>query len=316
MAYRAGRSRGRPERPAPGNGSMRDRTWRFRADGHQTRSLLPVACRRALGREPSPRSRGSPDRVRDAGKQTRLRRRIPQGAGPSYAEGRGVMPVWWEQAWDSALWVRHLPHRTRAAVIVLHGGPVLGHRPAHPWQLAALQMRPVLRSAASAVSLEEVLRALSELERLAGDVPVVLLGHATGGRAALRAAVHPHVRGVVALAPWLPVGEPVAQLAGRSVLLVQGDDGTAAWARAAGYVERALSGRPGRDGSRPAWWSVDDTTGRYLAPHRGSGRTSDAAAAGAGAPPGVGQSGSRRRAERLTGHFVGGVRGGGPGPGG
>lgn len=172
------------------------------------------------------------------------------------------MPVGWEQASDSALWVRHLPHRTRAAVIVLHGGPVVGHRPARPWQLAALRMRPVLRSAASAVSLDEVLlgqvryrcrgwnggdaeqdvlRALSELGRLAGDVPVVLLGHATGGRAALRAAAHPHVRGVVALAPWLPVGEPVAQLAGRSVLLVQGDDGTAAWAQASGYVERARS---------------------------------------------------------------------------
>ncbi|WP_438949092.1 LLM class flavin-dependent oxidoreductase, partial [Streptomyces harbinensis] len=35
-----------------------------------------------------------------------------------------------------------------------------------------------------------------------GPVPVVLVGHSMGGRAALRAAGHPAVTGVVALAPW------------------------------------------------------------------------------------------------------------------
>ncbi|WP_329282309.1 alpha/beta fold hydrolase [Streptomyces sp. NBC_01451] len=170
------------------------------------------------------------------------------------------MSVWWESVPDSALWVRHLPQQSCVAVVVLHDGPAVGHRPARPWQLAALRMRPILRSAASAVSLDEALlgqvryrcrgwnagdaendalRALSELGRLAGDAPVVLLGHGMGARVALRAAVHPQVRGVVALAPWLPVGEPVAHLAGRSILLVQGDDGTAACAQASNYVERA-----------------------------------------------------------------------------
>ncbi|WP_329556510.1 alpha/beta hydrolase [Streptomyces sp. NBC_00696] len=129
-----------------------------------------------------------------------------------------------------------------------------------PWQLAALRMRPVLRSSASAVSLDETLlgqvryrckgwndgdteqdalRALSELGRLVGDVPVVLVGHAMGGRAALRVAAHPQVRGVVALAPWLPAGEPVAQLVGRSVLLVHGHDGRASGVQVWGYAERA-----------------------------------------------------------------------------
>lgn len=170
------------------------------------------------------------------------------------------MPVWWDSAQGSALWVRHLPLRTRAAVITLHGGPVAGHRPARPWQLEALRMRPVLRSSASAVSLDEALlghvryrcrgwndgdterdalRALSELGRLVGDVPVVLVGHGMGGRAALRVAAHPQVRGVVALAPWLAADEPVAHLAGRSVLLVQGHDGRAAGVQAWGYAERA-----------------------------------------------------------------------------
>ena len=43
-----------------------------------------------------------------------------------------------------------------------------------------------------------------------------------GGRAALRAAGHPRVTGVVALAPWVPEGEPVSQLCGRSVLVAHG----------------------------------------------------------------------------------------------
>ncbi|MGW3313855.1 alpha/beta hydrolase [Streptomyces sp. NPDC001073] len=145
-------------------------------------------------------------------------------------------------------------------MITLHGGPLAGHHPARPWQLAALRMRPVLRSSASAVSLDETLlgqvryrckgwndgdaeqdalRALSELGRLVGDVPVILVGHAMGGRAALRVAAHPQVRGVVALAPWLPAGEPVAQLVGRRVLLVRGHDGRAPGVQVWDYAERA-----------------------------------------------------------------------------
>ena len=43
-----------------------------------------------------------------------------------------------------------------------------------------------------------------------------------GARAALRAAGHPSVTAVAGLAPWLPPGEPVGQLSGRSVLLAHG----------------------------------------------------------------------------------------------
>jgi pimeloyl-ACP methyl ester carboxylesterase len=59
------------------------------------------------------------------------------------------------------------------------------------------------------------------LDAIAG--PVVLIGHSMGARAALRAAGHPRVVAVAGLAPWLPPGEPVAQLAGRAVLLAHGD---------------------------------------------------------------------------------------------
>ena len=53
-------------------------------------------------------------------------------------------------------------------------------------------------------------------------VPVCLLGHSMGARAALRAAGHPSVVSVVALAPWCPPAEPVDQLEGRTVVIAHG----------------------------------------------------------------------------------------------
>ncbi|MCZ7416961.1 MULTISPECIES: alpha/beta hydrolase [unclassified Streptomyces] len=69
--------------------------------------------------------------------------------------------------------------------------------------------------------------ALDELVQRYGDVPVCLAGTGLGGRAALRAAGHPAVVSVVALAPWLPEEpdadeEPVEQLTDRQVLVVHG----------------------------------------------------------------------------------------------
>ncbi|MFF5918188.1 dienelactone hydrolase family protein [Streptomyces flavochromogenes] len=70
--------------------------------------------------------------------------------------------------------------------------------------------------------------AVAEAVRRYGDVPVCLIGHGLGGRAALRAAGHAAVGAVLALAPWLPeddvAAEPeaVRQLVGRRVLLVHG----------------------------------------------------------------------------------------------
>ncbi|OXM62151.1 alpha/beta hydrolase [Amycolatopsis vastitatis] len=63
------------------------------------------------------------------------------------------------------------------------------------------------------------------LERIRADhpgLPVVLVGHSMGARVALRVADDPAVRGVCALAPWTPRGEPVEAVAGRSVLIVHG----------------------------------------------------------------------------------------------
>ncbi|MYV57285.1 alpha/beta fold hydrolase [Streptomyces sp. SID3212] len=70
--------------------------------------------------------------------------------------------------------------------------------------------------------------AADEVLRRYGDVPVCLVGHGMGGRAALRAAGHPAVNSVLAMAPWLPEDdvageqEPVRQLVGRQVLIMHG----------------------------------------------------------------------------------------------
>ncbi|MFI1487137.1 alpha/beta fold hydrolase [Streptomyces sp. NPDC020747] len=142
--------------------------------------------------------------------------------------------------------VRRRPPRPRAAVLVLHGGEAASERPARPWQLAALRMGPVVRAVIGALPHQDVLvaqvryrlrgwngeradpahdtlRALDGLAELVGPVPTVLLGHSMGGRAALRAAGHPLVQGVVALAPWWPPGEPVEQTADRHVVVLHGE---------------------------------------------------------------------------------------------
>ncbi|MFI0984138.1 alpha/beta hydrolase [Streptomyces exfoliatus] len=70
--------------------------------------------------------------------------------------------------------------------------------------------------------------AVAESVRRYGDVPLCLVGHGLGARAALRAAGHGAVDAVLGLAPWLPeddvAAEPeaVRQLVGRRVLLVHG----------------------------------------------------------------------------------------------
>lgn len=62
----------------------------------------------------------------------------------------------------------------------------------------------------------------STSSRRFGATPVVMLGHSLGGRAAVRSAGAAGVRGVVALAPWLPEDEPVDQLAGRALAILHG----------------------------------------------------------------------------------------------
>lgn len=136
--------------------------------------------------------------------------------------------------------------RPTAAVLLLHGGREIGTAAPPPWSLAALRMRPFAGALTRATRghgvvvgrvryrcrgwngacedpVRDARQALDTLAQRFGDVPTVLVGHSMGGRAALRAAGHPSVRGVVGLAPWCPPGEPVAQLAGRRVVLLHGE---------------------------------------------------------------------------------------------
>lgn len=137
-----------------------------------------------------------------------------------------------------------VPQQVRAAVLLLHGGRSEGRsRPPARWGPPAARMIPFGRAVLRAVNGDGVAlgmaryryrgwngdradaasdarRALDELAGRFGPVPVVLVGHSMGGRAALRVADHPGVRGVVALAPWCPLDEPVAQLGDRRAVLL------------------------------------------------------------------------------------------------
>ncbi|WP_405673591.1 MULTISPECIES: dienelactone hydrolase family protein [unclassified Streptomyces] len=162
---------------------------------------------------------------------------------------------------ESALIVRHAPPAAAAAAIMtLHGGLELSRRTARPWQLAALRMRPVLRAAAAdsppdtllgqvryrhrgwntGDPADDAVRALDELRRLAGAVPTVLVGHSMGARAALRAASHPLVRGVLALAPWCPPVDSAGHLGDVRLVVLHGDrDHVTSRVESADYVRRA-----------------------------------------------------------------------------
>jgi dienelactone hydrolase len=151
----------------------------------------------------------------------------------------------------------------RGIVLVLHGGMSESTAPVTSRQLAVLRMvpvaaavrhaagrdgidvqRPLFRvrgwNGAKASPVADLTQALDELRAKHAGVPVVLIGHSMGARAALRAAGHPAVTAVAGLAPWLPGGEPVGQLAGRRVLLAHGTrDTTTSAAETWAYAERA-----------------------------------------------------------------------------
>jgi alpha-beta hydrolase superfamily lysophospholipase len=138
----------------------------------------------------------------------------------------------------------------RAAALVLHGGREVSAEPASSRQLAVLRMVPVARHLASAGKADglgvwrlrfryrgwnsraggvedaypvaDVRWAVAQLLEQHGDVPIVLVGHSMGGRAALRAAGEPGVTGVVGLAPWVTPNEPYKQVVGRRLLVVHG----------------------------------------------------------------------------------------------
>lgn len=171
----------------------------------------------------------------------------------------------------------------RGIVVVAHGGQSVSTEPVTVVQPAVLRMIPLARAIGRAVHADgiEVWRPLfgvrgwngaqaSPVRDLAhvldgvrarfGTVPVVLVGHSMGARAALAVAGHPAVIAVAGLAPWLPPGEMTDQLAGRRVLLAHGSADVVTspgdtWA----YAERAravcdLTAIEVRRGDHPMLW--------------------------------------------------------------
>ena len=155
------------------------------------------------------------------------------------------------------------PRRVAGVVLVAHGGQEASAERTGPLQPAVLRMIPVaaaIRSAlrgcdvevrrprflvrgwngAQAAPVCDLRKELDALAAAYGRVPMVLVGHSMGARAAIRAAGHPAVSAVAGLAPWLPPGEPVSQLAGRRVLVAHGTaDRITKPADTWAYVERA-----------------------------------------------------------------------------
>jgi pimeloyl-ACP methyl ester carboxylesterase len=148
-------------------------------------------------------------------------------------------------------------------VVVAHGGQSVSTEPTTAYQLAVLRMIPLVAAIRHAVRgrgvvvrrprfevrgwndsnaspVGDLTRILDDLRAEFGPVPVVLVGHSMGARAALRAAGHPSVAAAAGLAPWLPPGEPVGQLTGRRILLAHGTaDAVTSPADTWVYAERA-----------------------------------------------------------------------------
>jgi pimeloyl-ACP methyl ester carboxylesterase len=131
----------------------------------------------------------------------------------------------------------------RAVVLVLHGGRSRSHQSGERKRLSYWRMVPYARmlaryrqlavylvryrfrgwNAPDRDALRDARWAVAEAGRRHPGAPIVLMGHSMGGRAALGAAGGTGVVAVCALAPWLDDSDPVAQLAGREVLILHGD---------------------------------------------------------------------------------------------
>lgn len=171
---------------------------------------------------------------------------------------------------------------TVAVVLMFYGGKAESREPSRPWHLSALRMRSFAnkihrrtrRDGVATWTLRYRLRgwngadaspvldarwALEEVRARHGDVPVVLVGHSMGGRTALRVADDAAVVGIVALAPWLPDGEPRVRLGNRRLLVLHGTlDRWTDPAASRAYVEGA------RAAGTPATWVPMTGHGHFM----------------------------------------------------
>ncbi|MFM6850317.1 MAG: alpha/beta hydrolase [Terrabacter sp.] len=156
------------------------------------------------------------------------------------------------------------PSAPRGVVLVLHGGAARrSPMRVSPTQLSVLRMVPIAARIARAAKgelavlrllnstrgwdahhtpVDDVRWALREVAQRFGDeLPVGLVGHSLGGRAALLAAAEWAVVSAVALNPWVYPHEGHLHLAGRQVLIVHGDDDRVARPTNSAAVARDLA---------------------------------------------------------------------------
>ncbi|GAB3306005.1 alpha/beta hydrolase [Epidermidibacterium keratini] len=134
----------------------------------------------------------------------------------------------------------------RGVAVVLHGGSDSGVADNSWRRLAVLRMLPFARAISRVGGPRiSVLRlrnsyygwskdfsepvadaqwALDEVRRTAPGLPIALVGHSGGGRAALRLGAEPDVAAVVGLAPWIVDHDPPQIADATSVLLAHGTD--------------------------------------------------------------------------------------------
>ena len=147
-------------------------------------------------------------------------------------------------------------------VVVLHGGGARrGRMMVSPTQLSVVRMIPIAARIASATRgraavfrllnsvrgwdsshtpVQDAHWAMDQLKGRFGDLPVCLVGHSLGGRAALLAAGSPGVISVVALAPWVYPQEG-GDVTGRHILIVHGTNDRVASMKNAESVARRLA---------------------------------------------------------------------------
>ena len=155
------------------------------------------------------------------------------------------------------------PRKPAGAVLVLHGGGArAGAEEVSAVQLSVLRMVPLAARIALAgrgrlavfrllnssrgwantsTPVDDARWAIAQLRERLGELPIGLVGHSLGGRAAILAAPEQGVRSVVALAPWLSASEAAVNAGGRRILVVHGTADRIASPERSAATARALS---------------------------------------------------------------------------
>jgi predicted esterase len=160
-----------------------------------------------------------------------------------------------------------VPDEPQGVVVVLHGGASRRENMmVSPTQLSVLRMIPIAKRIARAgkgdlavfrllnsrrgwdtshTPVHDAEWALGRIrDRLGGEVPICLVGHSLGGRAAILASGSPEVRCAVALAPYVYPSD-VPPIHGQRVVIIHGSgDRIASPARAIELAQRLAPRTP------------------------------------------------------------------------